>query len=93
MVTPRTRDHAVVAWGTNITYPTRVHMTNGRGRVSLCGFPVSTVTHDRPGALRVCPECAMSYVEVSFPADGGAGPDGGYVEWFRQLPPAPEFHG
>lgn len=59
MVVPRTRRDASVAWATNMLYPTRVHMTNARGRVSLCGFPVTTVTVHRPGDLRVCPDCAL----------------------------------
>lgn len=64
MVAPRTRHGFAVAWATNTRYPTRVHMTNRRGLVSLCGFPVGTVTHDRPNDLRVCPDCAMAYVDI-----------------------------
>lgn len=87
---PQVRAAAVVSWATNPLYPSRVHMTNGRGRVSLCGFPINAVTRHRPATLRICPDCATAYVDVSFPA-GNAGRAGdGPVEWFRQLPLAVE---
>lgn len=76
-----------VWWATNSLYPSRVHMTNGRGRVSLCGFPISAVMHDRPRRLQICPDCAMAYVEVSFPVEGGA-TSRTAMEWFRALPSA-----
>jgi hypothetical protein len=60
----------MVAWATNRRYPSRVHMTNGRGRVALCGFPVETVLGDRPGSLGICPDCALVFVDLSFPTSG-----------------------
>lgn len=87
MATPRAQRRAAIAWATNTRYPSRVHMSNGRGLVSLCGFPVTAVTHERPHDLRVCPDCAIAYVEESFPLDGAVDADGGDAEWFRQLPP------
>lgn len=50
-------DDDVVTWATNLLYPSRLHMTNGRGRVSLCGFPVNYTVAQRPGGPRVCPDC------------------------------------
>lgn len=91
VVVPRVRRDATVAWATNGLYPSRVHMTNGRGQVSLCGFPVDSVTRYRPSDLWVCPDCAMAYVDVSFPANGAAA-GGGPVEWFRRLPPTQGNH-
>lgn len=89
MVIPQTQGDTVVAWATNMRYPSRIHMTNGRDRVSLCGFPINTVTRYRPSGLWVCPDCD-AYVEVSFPADSGAGQDCGAADWFRRLPPTQE---
>lgn len=85
---PRSGREAVIAWATNDLYPTRIHMTNCRGRVSLCGFPISKVTSQRPSRLRICPDCAMAFVEVLFPVVGA---DLDSVEWFRQLPARKEF--
>lgn len=61
-------------------------MTNGRGRVSLCGFPISFVTRDRPGTPRICPDCALAYVDASFPAENANHAGSESAEWFRQLP-------
>lgn len=80
-------DTVVVAWATNTRYPSRLHMTNGRGRVSLCGFPVNDIVAQRPGGPRVCPDCALVFVDASFPAHVEAGADAEPAEWFRQLPP------
>jgi len=76
---------AVVVWATNPLYPSRVHMTNGRGRVSLCGFPVGLPSPQRPERLAVCPDCATVYVDLIFPAQVGNGDPPSSVEWFRQL--------
>lgn len=74
-----------VRWATHGAYPSRAHMTNGRGLVSLCGFPISTVLAERPKRLAICPDCATAFVDVSFPARAGRDRCEPAYEWFRQL--------
>jgi hypothetical protein len=76
---------SVVVWATNTAYPSRVHMANGRGSVSLCGFPVGALTPRRPERLAVCPDCAMVYVDLIFPVHLGNSDPPPSLEWFRQL--------
>lgn len=79
-------DNVVVAWATNLRYPSRLHMTNGRGRVSLCGFPVDSLAGQRPDGPRVCPDCAIVFVEESFPSHEEPRIPPQPHEWFRRLP-------
>lgn len=83
---PDSDTDTVVRWATNSRYPSRVHMTNGLGPVSLCGFPVHNASQQRPNGLGVCPDCATVFVDLLFPLGPGAGSDRPRSEWFRHLP-------
>jgi hypothetical protein len=78
--------NGLVQWATNSLYPSRVHMTNGRGPISLCGFPVNSASRQRPDGLGICPDCATVFADLVFPLDTRRGSDPPPSEWFRQLP-------
>lgn len=83
---PGSDTRTVVRWATNSSYPTRAHMTNGRGRVSLCGFPVDPASQQRPDGLGICPDCATTFIDLTFPLDTHTDSDQATPQWFRQLP-------
>lgn len=63
------------AWATNLLYPNRAHMVPNSRRVALCGLPIDRISQHRPQGPLVCPECAIAFVELAFPAiplDAGA---------------------
>jgi hypothetical protein len=60
---------ASTMWGTSRAWPGRAHLVAGN-QAALCGMRVDDLYAVRPLVPRVCPECALAFVDVFF-AGGG----------------------
>jgi hypothetical protein len=57
-----------VVWGINSTYPSRAHIVPRGMKAGMCTLPVNDQRGRRPHGHRICPECAIAWVAVIFPA-------------------------
>lgn len=58
----------MIGWGTSYYYRDRTHVVPRGDRITLCGLPVHDQSHDRPSRQRVCPECAVLWTQILYPA-------------------------
>jgi hypothetical protein len=57
-------------WAISDIYPGRAHLASVNHSRAVCGMPVDQIEACRPGSLRICPECAIGFVAICFPALG-----------------------
>jgi hypothetical protein len=57
-----------VVWGVNSTYSSRAHIVPRGLKAGLCTLPTDDERERRPHGYRICPECAIAWVAVIFPA-------------------------
>ncbi|MDQ3578346.1 MAG: hypothetical protein M3443_12275 [Actinomycetota bacterium] len=56
------------AWGISDFHPGRAHLVPAGWPDGLCGLRVHAHYGDRPEPPIVCPECALAFVRIVFPA-------------------------
>jgi hypothetical protein len=57
-----------VVWGISRTYNGRAHVVPRGWKAGLCTLPVDDKFEQRPYGYRICPECAIAWVSIVFPA-------------------------
>lgn len=61
--------HPLITWATSHLYQHRAHVVPRGDGAALCGSPVDHLTGRRPANHRICPECALLWIGILYPAE------------------------